>query len=600
MIGEIFSMKKLEDYVLTIPDFPEKGIMFRDVTSVLQDADGLHLAIDTMQDLVKDLDFDVVAGAESRGFIFGTPIAYNMHKPFVLIRKKGKLPRETVSVDYDLEYGKATIEMHKDSIKPGQKVAIVGPTGAGKSTLMSILFGLYQPTSGTIKKNGQVVQINTPNDANDLNIGMVHQHFKLVECFSVLDNIILGVEPSKGLFLEKDGARKKVLELSERYGLKVEPDALISDITVGMQQRVEILKMLYRDNEVLIFDEPTAVLTPQEIEELMKIMKNLAHEGKSILFITHKLNEIMEVADRCTILRKGRYIGTVDIADTTKEELSKMMVGRNVSFTVDKDEKEPGDTVLEVSHLTVASRSHENNAVRDVSFQVRRGEIVCIAGIDGNGQTELVQGLTGLEKVGKGTVKFMGQDITNATIRERSKHGMSHIPEDRHKHGLVLDYTLEQNLVLQRYWQPQFERAGFIKSGEVRRYAQKLIEQYDVRSGQGPVTIVRSMSGGNQQKAIIAREIDKDPELLVAVQPTRGLDVGAIEYIHKQLVAQRDKGKAVLLVSLELDEVMDVSDRILVMYEGEIVGELDPKKVTVEELGLYMAGAKRDKVAKEA
>ena len=485
-------------------------------------------------------------------------------------------------------------------LRKGEIHALLGENGAGKSTLMSILFGLYQPTSGTIKKNGQVVQINTPNDANDLNIGMVHQHFKLVECFSVLDNIILGVEPSKGLFLEKDGARKKVLELSERYGLKVEPDALISDITVGMQQHVEILKMLYRDNEVLIFDEPTAVLTPQEIEELMKIMKNLAHEGKSILFITHKLNEIMEVADRCTILRKGKYIGTVDIADTTKEELSKMMVGRNVSFTVDKDEKEPGDTVLEVSHLTVASRSHENNAVRDVSFQVRRGEIVCIAGIDGNGQTELVQGLTGLEKVGKGTVKFLGQDITNATIRERSKHGMSHIPEDRHKHGLVLDYTLEQNLVLQRYWQPQFERAGFIKSGEVRRYAQKLIEQYDVRSGQGPVTIVRSMSGGNQQKAIIAREIDKDPELLVAVQPTRGLDVGAIEYIHKQLVAQRDKGKAVLLVSLELDEVMDVSDRILVMYEGEIVGELDPKKVTVEELGLYMAGAKRDKVAKEA
>lgn len=310
-------------------------------------------------------------------------------------------------------------------LRKGEIHALLGENGAGKSTLMSILFGLYQPTSGTIKKNGQVVQINTPNDANDLNIGMVHQHFKLVECFSVLDNIILGVEPSKGLFLEKDGARKKVLELSERYGLKVEPDALISDITVGMQQRVEILKMLYRDNEVLIFDEPTAVLTPQEIEELMKIMKNLAHEGKSILFITHKLNEIMEVADRCTILRKGKYIGTVDIADTTKEELSKMMVGRNVSFTVDKDEKEPGDTVLEVSHLTVASRSHENNAVRDVSFQVRRGEIVCIAGIDGNGQTELVQGLTGLEKVGKGTVKFMGQDITNATIRERSKHGMS-------------------------------------------------------------------------------------------------------------------------------------------------------------------------------
>ena len=308
-------------------------------------------------------------------------------------------------------------------LRKGEIHALLGENGAGKSTLMSILFGLYQPTSGTIKKNGQVVQINTPNDANDLNIGMVHQHFKLVECFSVLDNIILGVEPSKGLFLEKDGARKKVLELSERYGHKVEPDALISDITVGMQQRVEILKMLYRDNEVLIFDEPTAVLTPQEIEELMKIMKNLAHEGKSILFITHKLNEIMEVADRCTILRKGKYIGTVDIADTTKEELSKMMVGRNVSFTVDKDEKEPGDTVLEVSHLTVASRSHENNAVRDVSFQVRRGEIVCIAGIDGNGQTELVQGLTAGDTVlfllsGGGSALFEQPLVSGAELQE--------------------------------------------------------------------------------------------------------------------------------------------------------------------------------------
>ena len=481
-------------------------------------------------------------------------------------------------------------------LRKGEIHALLGENGAGKSTLMSILFGLYQPTSGTIKKNGQVVQINTPNDANDLNIGMVHQHFKLVECFSVLDNIILGVEPSKGLFLEKDGARKKVLELSERYGLKVEPDALISDITVGMQQRVEILKMLYRDNEVLIFDEPTAVLTPQEIEELMKIMKNLAHEGKSILFITHKLNEIMEVADRCTILRKGRYIGTVDIADTTKEELSKMMVGRNVSFTVDKDEKEPGDTVLEVSHLTVASRSHENNAVRDVSFQVRRGEIVCIAGIDGNGQTELVYGLTGLDKPSSGTITLCGKDISHASIRHRGEH-MSHIPEDRHKHGLVLDFTLEQNMVLQRFNEPRFENHGFINNKAVRDYANYLIDKFDVRSGQGAITRARSMSGGNQQKAIIAREVDRDKDLIVAVQPTRGLDVGAIEFIHSQLVAERDRGKAILLVSLELDEVMSLSDRILVMYEGEIVGELDPKKTTVEELGLYMAGAKR--MAKE-
>ena len=484
-------------------------------------------------------------------------------------------------------------------VKRGEIHALLGENGAGKSTLMSILFGLYQPTSGIIKKNGKEVQINSPNDANELNIGMVHQHFKLVECFSVLDNIILGVEPTKGLFLEKKGARRKVLELSEKYGLKVDPDALISDITVGMQQRTEILKMLYRDNEVLIFDEPTAVLTPQEISELMKIMKNLAKEGKSILFITHKLNEIMEVADRCTILRRGKYIGTVNIADTSKEELSKMMVGRNVSFTVDKKEKQIGDTVLKVEHLTVPSKAHSNNAVKDVSFNVRKGEIVCIAGIDGNGQSELVQGLTGLEKISGGTISFNGQDITKASIRDKSKLGMSHIPEDRHKHGLVLDYTLEQNMVLQRYWQPDFQAGGFIKAKAVRDYAEKLIEQYDVRSGQGPVTVARSMSGGNQQKAIIAREIDKDPDLLVAVQPTRGLDVGAIEFIHKQLVVQRDKGKAVLLISFELDEVMDVSDRILVMYEGELVGQFDPKQITVEELGLYMAGAKRSEVPAE-
>lgn len=484
-------------------------------------------------------------------------------------------------------------------LKKGEIHALLGENGAGKSTLMSILFGLYQPTSGTIKKNGKKVRINTPNDANELNIGMVHQHFKLVDCFTVLDNIILGVEPTKGLFLEKKSARKKVMELSDKYGLMVEPDALVSEITVGMQQRTEILKMLYRENEVLIFDEPTAVLTPQEIEELMKIMKSLAKEGKSILFITHKLNEIMEVADRCTILRKGKYIGNVEIGKTSKEELSKMMVGRDVNFSVDKKPAKPGETVLKIEHMTVASKAHNNNAVKDVSFNVRKGEIVCIAGIDGNGQSEFVQGLTGLEKLSGGQIHFNGHEISKATIRDRSKMGMSHIPEDRHKHGLVLDYTLEQNMVLQRYWQKDFEKAGFIRAKAVRAYSDKLIKQYDVRSGQGSTTSARSMSGGNQQKAIIAREIDKNPELLVAVQPTRGLDVGAIEYIHSQLVAQRDKGKAVLLVSLELDEVMNVSDRILVMYEGEIVGQLNPKETTVEELGLYMAGAKRDKVPVE-
>ena len=483
-------------------------------------------------------------------------------------------------------------------LKKGEIHALLGENGAGKSTLMSVLFGLYQPEEGIIKKDGKEVKINDPNDANDLGIGMVHQHFKLVECFSVLDNIILGVEPTKNGLLQKQEARGKVVALSEKYGLHVDPDALIEDITVGMQQRTEILKMLYRDNEILIFDEPTAVLTPQEIDELMQIMKNLAAEGKSILFISHKLAEIMAVADRCSVLRKGKYIGTVETKDTTPEALSAMMVGRNVNFHVEKKPSTPGDVILEVENMSVASKAHKGDAVKNVSLKVRKGEIVCLAGIDGNGQTEFVYGLTGLEPLKSGTLKLNGKDITKTSIRGRSTSGMSHIPEDRHKHGLVLDYTLEDNIVLQRYFEPEFTgKAGFLKRGPIREYAERLIEQYDVRSGQGPITIARSMSGGNQQKAIIAREIDKDPDLLVAVQPTRGLDVGAIEYIHKQLVAQRDAGKAVLLVSLELDEVMDVPDRILVMYEGEIVGELDPKTTTQEELGLYMAGAKRDEVS---
>jgi ABC-type uncharacterized transport system ATPase subunit len=482
------------------------------------------------------------------------------------------------------------------TLKRGEVHALLGENGAGKSTLMSVLFGLYQAEKGEILKDGKVVKINNPNDANALGIGMVHQHFKLVEIFTVLENIILGVEPNKMGFIQRAEARKKVVELSEKYGLKVNPDAVVEKISVGMQQRVEILKMLYRENEILIFDEPTAVLTPQEIDELLQIMRGFAEEGKSILFITHKLNEIMEVADRCTVLRKGKYIGTVDVKDTTKEELSKMMVGRDISFSVEKEPAEPKDVVLSVRNVTVPSKIHKNNAVKNVSFDVRAGEIVCLAGIDGNGQTEFVSALTGLEKMTSGTITLLGKDISKSSIRERSVAGISHIPEDRHKHGLVLDYTLEENMILQRYWQPEFQKNGFLKFDAMRKYAETLIERFDVRSGQGPVTPVRSMSGGNQQKAIIAREIDKKHELLVAVQPTRGLDVGAIEYIHKQLVETRDKGKGVLLVSLELDEVMDVSDRILVMYEGEIVGELDPKNTTVEELGLYMSGAKRDAV----
>ena len=481
-------------------------------------------------------------------------------------------------------------------LRKGEIHALLGENGAGKSTLMSVLFGLYQPEKGEIRKNGEVVRIKDPNDANALGIGMVHQHFKLVEVFSVLDNIILGVEPAtKRLgFLQKTEARRKVIELSERYGLKVDPDAMVEDITVGMQQRTEILKMLYRDNEVLIFDEPTAVLTPQEIDELMKIMKGLAAEGKSILFITHKLDEIKAVADRCTVLRKGRYVGTVDVATTSKEEMSEMMVGRKVQLVMEKAPQKLGESILTVQNLTVKSKKHGKPLVNNVSFNVRRGEIVCIAGIDGNGQSELVYALTGLMKAESGKVYLGEKDISHLSIRERNLSGMSHIPEDRHKHGLVLDYSLENNMVLKRYFDKQFSKKGFLKFGEIRAYADKLIEQYDVRSGQGTVTTARSMSGGNQQKAIIAREIDLGNDLLIAVQPTRGLDVGAIEYIRKELLRQRDSGKAVLLVSLELDEVLEVPDRILVMYEGEIVGELDPRHTTAQELGLYMAGAQRN------
>ncbi len=478
-------------------------------------------------------------------------------------------------------------------LRRGEIHALLGENGAGKSTLMSVLFGLYQPDAGIIKKDGKEVKINDPNDATALNIGMVHQHFKLIDVFTVLDNIILGAEDTKLGFVQRKEARAKIQKLSEQYGLKVDLDAKVEDITVGMQQRVEILKMLYRDNEVLIFDEPTAVLTPQEIEELMRIMKGLAQEGKSLLFISHKLNEIMEVSDRVSVLRKGRYIGTVNTCETNPVELSRMMVGHDVQLVVDKDPANPGEVVLDVKDLRVPSRMYKHDAVKGVTFQARAGEITCIAGIDGNGQTEMVYALSGLEKCSGGTITLKGQDITHAPIAKRSAAGVSHIPEDRHKHGLVLDYTLEQNMVLQSYLEPRFQQMGFIKFGAVRQYAERLIEQYDVRSGQGPITKARSMSGGNQQKAIVAREIDRDLPLIISVQPTRGLDVGAIEYIHKQLVRQRDAGKAVLLVSLELDEVMNLSDRILVMYEGEIVGELDPKQTTVEELGLYMAGAKR-------
>ena len=480
-------------------------------------------------------------------------------------------------------------------LKQGEIHALLGENGAGKSTLMSVLFGLYQPEKGVIKVKGKEVKIRGPLDANALGIGMVHQHFKLVHNFTVLQNIVLGMETTKGGIIQMADARKKVVELSEKYNLLVDPDAIISDITVGMQQRVEILKMLYRDNDILIFDEPTAVLTPQEIDELMRVMKDLTAEGKSILFITHKLNEIKQVADRCTVLRRGKYIGTVDVTDTDKEQMSEMMVGRKVNLTVEKSEAKPGEVVMEVKDLCVKSvrEGHTKNVVDHVNFQVRKGEIVCIAGIDGNGQTELVHAITGIGNMSEGQILINGEDVTKKPIRYKNTHGMSHIPEDRHKHGLVLDYNLAYNLVLQQYFEPRFSKGGFLKKKEINEYADLLIEKYDIRSGQGKETITRSMSGGNQQKAIVAREIMKNPDILLAVQPTRGLDVGAIEYIHNQLVAQRDSGSAILLVSLELDEVMNLSDRILVIYEGAIVADLDPKQVTVQELGLYMAGSKR-------
>ena len=478
-------------------------------------------------------------------------------------------------------------------IKKGEIHALLGENGAGKSTLMSVLFGMYKPEGGTIKLRGETVQISGPKMANFLGIGMVHQHFMLVHNFTVLQNIILGVETTKNGFLKIEEAREKVLALSEQYGLKVDPDALISDITVGMQQRVEILKMLYRDNDILIFDEPTAVLTPQEIDELMEIMRGLAQEGKSIIFITHKLDEIKRVADRCTVLRRGKCIGTVNVSDVTVEDMSEMMVGRKVILHVEKKPNEPGKPVLEVKNLTVKSDRSKKNKVQNLSLEVKEGEIVCIAGIDGNGQSELVYAIGGLIPADSGQILLKDEDITNKSIRYRSIHGFSHIPEDRHKHGLILDYNLAENLMLLEYFEPRFQSHGFIKDSEMFSHADRLIEQFDIRSSEGGRTKVRSMSGGNQQKAIVARELSRNPDLLLAVQPTRGLDVGAIEYMHSQIVKARDIGKAVLVVSFELSEVMQLADRILVMYEGEIVANVKPSEVTENELGMYMAGAKR-------
>lgn len=478
-------------------------------------------------------------------------------------------------------------------LKKGSIHALLGENGAGKSTLMSILFGLYQPTSGKIKVNDEEVVISNPNIATELGIGMVHQHFKLVDCFTVTENIILGMEPTKYGMVDLKTARKQIVELSERYGLQIDPDAKISDITVGMQQRVEILKMLYRNSDILIFDEPTAVLTPQEIEDLIDIMHNLIKEGKSILLITHKLKEIKEVADECSVLRRGKYIGTVNVKETTEQQMADMMVGRNVNFNIEKGIAHPKGIVLDVQGLCV-----KNNkgilGLKDVSLQVHAGEILGIAGIDGNGQEELIYALTGLHKVESGKITFNGKEVTHKTIKEHYKEGMGYIPEDRHKHGLILDFSLQENFIIHAYQEEPFAKKGILQPVAIRNYAEKLIEEFDVRSGEGADTPTRSMSGGNQQKAIIAREIDRSPDLLIIVQPTRGLDVGAIEYIHKRIIEERDKGKAILLVSFELDEVLDLSDRIIVLFDGEKNGELIASETNERELGLYMSGSKRN------
>ncbi|KKX54220.1 MULTISPECIES: ABC transporter ATP-binding protein [Brevibacillus] len=476
-------------------------------------------------------------------------------------------------------------------VKKGEIHALLGENGAGKSTLMNVLFGLYQPEEGEILINEKPVKITSPSVANDLGIGMVHQHFMLVEKFTVTENIVLGNEPKSGLQIDMQSAIKAVEKLSNQYGLKVDPRAKIEDISVGMQQRVEILKTLYRGADILIFDEPTAVLTPQEIVELIEIMHNLVKEGKTIILITHKLKEIMAVCDTVTIIRRGKVIDSVGVKDTNPDDLAAKMVGREVNFRVDKKEANPKEVILSVENIT-AMGNRGVNALNSISLEVRSGEILGIAGVDGNGQSELIEVLTGLRKASSGRVLLKGQDITNKTPRVISESGLSHIPEDRHKHGLVLDFPMSENMVLETYFHPEFNKNGFLDYAAIDKHASKLIEEFDVRTP-SIHTPARALSGGNQQKAIIAREVNKDPDLLIAAQPTRGLDVGAIEFIHRRLIEQRDKGKAVLLLSLELDEIINVSDRIAVIYEGQIVGIVDAKQTDEQELGLMMSGGKR-------
>lgn len=472
--------------------------------------------------------------------------------------------------------------------------ALLGENGAGKSTLMSILFGLYRPDSGVIRIKGKEANITDPNIATQLGIGMVHQHFKLVHNFTVTENIILGMEPHRGPIVDIRTAETKVESISKLYGLAVDPKAKIEDISVGMQQRVEILKMLYRDADILIFDEPTAVLTPQEVRELIQIMRRLVAEGKTIILISHKLKEIKEVADVCTVLRRGRLVDTVEVGRTTEEQMAEMMVGREVNFHVVKDPAKPSKVFLKLENLNVKNGKGVLGT-KNLSFELYGGEILGICGIDGNGQTELVQAITGLAKAESGRILLHDRDITHLSIKQRADLGIGHIPEDRQLHGLVLDFNLDENFVIHNYFKKPYAHWGILNKKAVRDNAVRLIREFDVRTGQGPATPTRSMSGGNQQKAIVAREIDRSPDVFVIAQPTRGLDVGAIEYIHKRIIAERDKGKAVLLVSLELDEVIDVSDRIAVIFNGEIVGIVDAKSADENELGLMMSGSLRKK-----
>ena len=508
------------------------------------------------------------------------------HENVIEMREITKIFGEFVAND------KINLELRKGEIH-----ALLGENGAGKSTLMNMLAGLLEPTSGEIVVNGKSEKLDSPSKAASLGIGMVHQHFMLVEAFTVAENIILGSEVTNKGILDLKKANADILELSERYGLAVDPTAKVEDISVGAQQRVEILKTLYRGADILIFDEPTAVLTPAEILELMEIMKTLVKEGKSIILITHKLDEIRAVADRVTVIRRGKSIQTVGIEGATNKDLAEMMVGRSVSFVTEKEEAQPKEVVLQISDLVV----NENRgvpAVKELSLDVRAGEIVGIAGIDGNGQSELIQAITGLRKVKSGSIKIKGQEVVGLSPRKITEMNVSHVPEDRHRDGLVLEMMLSENIALQTYYKEPLSKNGVLNYNQINSYARKLMEEFDVRAA-NEIVPASALSGGNQQKAIIAREVDRNPDLLIVSQPTRGLDVGAIEYIHKRLIGERDKGKAVLVVSFELDEILNLSDRIAVIHDGKIQGIVKPSETNKQELGILMAGGEIKEASNE-